>query len=318
VPEHSNEDGNVGIVTPVAHKFIPDTGTAGEGNPELQPMAKRDNLESAVCERTGSTRSGAEAIGRSDENTRARPASKLIYIGCAGWTIPRESAAYFPVEGSHLERYSRVVNGCEINSSFYRAHKESTWERWSTSVPEGFRFSVKIPRAITHDAELKCGAEEITAFLKQVSFLGSRLGPLLIQLPPRQIFSPAIARRFFLLLRERHAGEVVLEARNETWFRARANALLKQFCIASVAADPACVPSAGEPGGHRQVIYFRLHGSPRRYFSPYSNKFLKTMAKRMIDLAAASRVWCIFDNTGAGFAMSNALTLQEELRKAGR
>jgi uncharacterized protein YecE (DUF72 family) len=130
-------------------------------------------------------------------------------------------------------------------------------------VPREFRFSVKIPRTITHDAELKCGPEELTAFLKQVSFLRQKLGPLLVQLPPSGVFNQAVAKRFFVLLRNLHDGDVVLEGRHRTWFSAGADDLLKQFRIAGVAADPACVPPAGGPTGHAHVFYFRLHGSPR-------------------------------------------------------
>jgi uncharacterized protein YecE (DUF72 family) len=234
---------------------------------------------------------------------------EIIRIGCAGWNIPRQNAPDFDFKGTHLERYSRVFNCCEINSSFYRPHKDSTWERWSASVPADFRFSVKVPRAITHEGELKCKAEDLTAFLKPVRLLGQKLGVLLVLLPPRCVFDYRIAKRFFALLRELHDGDVVLEARNATWFDARADDLLKQFSIAGVAADPACVPAAGQPNGHKQVVYFRLHGSPRRYYSSYSREFLDAKATHLTEQARTARVWCIFDNTAAGFASSNALAL---------
>jgi uncharacterized protein YecE (DUF72 family) len=245
--------------------------------------------------------------------SRDLPTPNLIHVGCAGWNIPIQYIAHFESEGTHLERYSRTFNCCEINSSFYRPHKYSTWERWSASVPKDFRFSVKIPRTITHDAELKCGLEELTAFLKQVSLLGQKLGPLLVQLPPSGAFEQAIAKRFFVLLRNLHDGDVVLEGRHRTWFSGRADDLLKQFRIAGVAADPACVPLAGGPTGHGHVLYFRLHGSPRRYHSPYSSEFLKAMSSRLVDPAGGARVWCIFDNTAAGFATANALQLNAEI-----
>jgi uncharacterized protein YecE (DUF72 family) len=238
-----------------------------------------------------------------------RASQQIIRIGCAGWNIPRQSAPDFDFEGTHLERYSRVFNCCEINSSFYRPHKDSTWERWSASVPTDFRFSVKVPRAITHEVELKCTTEDLITFLKPVRLLGQKLGALLVQLPPRCVFDYRIAKRFFTLLRELHDGDIVLEARNATWFDARADDLLKQFHIAGVAADPACVPVAGQPTGYKQMVYFRLHGSPRRYYASYSREFLDAKATQLADQAGKARVWCIFDNTAAGFATSNALQL---------
>jgi len=66
-----------------------------------------------------------------------------VRIGCSGWNIRRQWGAHFSLEGSHLQRYAQTFNCCEINSSFYRAHKKKTWERWAQSVPAEFRFSVK-------------------------------------------------------------------------------------------------------------------------------------------------------------------------------
>jgi uncharacterized protein YecE (DUF72 family) len=258
---------------------------------------------------------GSSFRGPRTWNRGAHLGSEIIHIGCAGWNIPRQSIAHFELEGTHLQRYSGTFNCCEINSSFYRPHRYDTWKRWSASVPKDFRFSVKVPRTISHDVELKCEPEDLTAFLKQVRFMGQKLGVLLVQLPPSAAFDYMIARRFFALLRNRHSGDVVLEARHRTWFERRADDLLREFSIAGVAADPACVAAAGRPSGFGQVVYFRLHGSPRTYYSSYSVEFLKRMASRIEDLARGRgvRTWCIFDNTAAGFATSNALELSEEI-----
>jgi uncharacterized protein YecE (DUF72 family) len=234
-------------------------------------------------------------------------------IGCAGWNITKESAKHFPAEGSHLERYSRVMNAMEINSSFYRPHKNETWRRWSETVPADFQFSVKAPKAITHEAKLDCGLEALLSFLEQISLLGERLGPVLIQLPPSLELEPAIAQKFLSLLRANYSGDVVCEPRHRTWFEKRANDLLKEFAISRVAADPACVPDAANPGGEENLVYFRLHGSPRLYYSAYSDDFLGGLAAQLAELARRKRVWCIFDNTALGFAMQNALELRAKL-----
>lgn len=234
---------------------------------------------------------------------------QIFHIGCAGWNIPRQNANDFESEGTHLQRYSRTFNCCEINSSFYRPHRYSTWERWAAAVPEDFRFSVKVPRAITHDAGLKCESESLGAFLTQVGFLGRKLGPILVQLPPSGVFDQTVAKHFFKVLRELYDGDVVLEARHGSWFGPGANGLLKEFRIAGVAADPACVPLAGQPTGSKKLVYFRLHGSPRRYYSSYSGESLETIAKQLGKFAEQAGVWCIFDNTAGGFATPNALQL---------
>lgn len=238
-----------------------------------------------------------------------------VRVGCAGWNIPRQATRHFASRGSHLERYAQLFNSCEINSSFYRPHKEETWQRWARSVPAGFRFSVKAPKTITHEAKLNCSSEILSAFLEQIKFLGEKLGPVLIQLPPSLEFDHARAREFLSLLRGRFSGDVVWEPRHASWFEDEGNNLLKDFHIARVAADPACVPASTRPGGLASLAYFRLHGSPRRYFSAYSNDSLNMLAAQLTSLDATARVWCIFDNTALGASIPNALELAAKLRK---
>ncbi|HEY8672072.1 MAG TPA: DUF72 domain-containing protein [Terriglobales bacterium] len=245
-----------------------------------------------------------------------RPVDNPIRIGCAGWSIPRQFAGSFALTGSHLERYSQIFNCCEINSSFYRPHKNETWARWAATVPAGFQFSVKLPRTITHEAKLNCPPELLSAFLDQIKNLGEKLGPILVQLPPSLEFDRRIATKFLTTLCRRFSGVIVWEPRHATWFDADVDALLKDHCIARVAADPACVPAAADPSGASHLVYFRLHGSPRRYFSAYEPDYLNKLFLRMRDLARHARVWCIFDNTGFGAATANALELIAKGRQA--
>jgi uncharacterized protein YecE (DUF72 family) len=236
-----------------------------------------------------------------------------VRVGCAGWSIPRLAATHFASRGSHLERYSQVFNSCEINSSFYRPHKKETWERWARSVPAEFRFSVKAPKAITHEAGLNCSSEILSAFLEQINCLHEKLGPVLIQLPPSLEFDYARARKFLALLRGSFSGDVVWEPRHGSWFDLHVDDLLMEYQIARVAADPACVPAAARPGGLASLAYFRLHGSPRRYFSAYSSDSLNMIVAQAASLGARVRVWCIFDNTAFGAAIPNALELAAKL-----
>src|SRR5690348_12631727 len=106
----------------------------------------------------------------------------MMRIGAAGWSIPRQIAAEFPTEGSSLERYAARFSAAEINSSFHRPHRISTWERWRDSVPGDFRFSVKLPKVITHQAKLQPSADLVTNFLDQAHTLGEKLAVLLVQL----------------------------------------------------------------------------------------------------------------------------------------
>src|ERR1700710_2503714 len=111
-----------------------------------------------------------------------------LRVGTAGWSVPSRYTAEVPAGGSHLERYARRLNAVEINSSFYRPHQRKTYERWARSTPAAFRFSVKVPKAMTHDRRLvDCGAL-IDRFVAEVTGLGNKLGVLLVQLPPKLVF----------------------------------------------------------------------------------------------------------------------------------
>ena len=111
-----------------------------------------------------------------------------------------------------------------------------------------------------------------------------------------------------------HAGTVVLEPRHATWFHAKAVDLCKAFGIGYVVADPAPVEGAAALEAWTDIVYFRLHGSPRMYFSPYSAEYLESLAARLDEIAASGLpVWCIFDNTGMGTATGNACDLVDNL-----
>lgn len=233
----------------------------------------------------------------------------FIRIGTAGWSIPKEHAKPFPVAGSHLARYGAVLNAVEINSSFYRPHRAATYERWAASVPEHFLFAVKVPKSITHERRLKDAGDLLDRFLSEVAGLGHKLGPLLVQLPPSLGYQVGLADGFLTDLRSRIVGGIVCEPRHASWFTPEVEGLLDALRISRVAADPAPAAGAGEPGGWRGLTYYRLHGSPRIYYSPYELEMITGMARRLADDAAAGvETWCIFDNTAAFAATANALT----------
>jgi uncharacterized protein YecE (DUF72 family) len=233
-----------------------------------------------------------------------------IHIGTAGWSIPKQFTNEFPQTGTHLERYAQVLSCAEINSSFYRSHRASTWEKWAQSVPADFRFSVKAPKTITHQAGLACTPEQLKTFLAEANALTDKLGVILFQLPPKLAFHSAIAKAFLTLLRDLYAGPTVFEPRHPTWFSAEANHLLQSFQVSRVAADPAPVPEAATAAGWNKLVYYRLHGSPRMYYSDYTQDFLQSLAQTITHQHQTANVWCIFDNTASGAALGNALSLK--------
>jgi uncharacterized protein YecE (DUF72 family) len=232
------------------------------------------------------------------------------FIGTAGWSISSATRSVFPDAGSQLERYSARFSCVEINSSFYRPHRVQTYARWAASTPPGFRFAVKAPRAITHEARLRNAREPLAAFVDQIGALGSRLGPMLIQLPPSLHFYEAVADAFLSELRLLFPGDIVWEPRHPSWFDLAAETLLADHRIARVAADPACCTAAAAPGGWRGFGYWRLHGSPRKYYTAYGEERLRPLSE-----ALSPGDWCVFDNTAAGSAIVDALLMQSIVRR---
>ena len=183
-------------------------------------------------------------------------AYRTIRIGCAGWSVPSQHQQLFGAKGASLERYATRLDAVEINSSFYRPHQPSTYARWASSVPEDFRFSLKVPKTITHDHRLLGTSALVDRFLADCMHHGVNL----------------------------------------------------------VAADPAPVAgleSCVLPSDTGAWRYWRLHGSPKLYYSSYSRAALARLVTRVLQSAQNADVWVVFDNTAHGHAAANALLLKE-------
>jgi len=246
-----------------------------------------------------------------------QPAPPLV-VATAGWAIPRAVADAFPAEGSGLARYAARFRGVEINTSFYRPHRPATYARWAESVPDEFRFAVKVPRAVTHEARLVEAGPALERVLAESAALGPKRGPLLVQLPPNLAFDAAVATRFLRTLRDLTDAPVACEPRHPTWFAPEPDALLAATQVARVAADPPRAPDDAadpdglpRPGGSPGLVYHRLHGSPVVYRSAYPPAFLDALARRLA--ARAAETWCVFDNTASGAAAGDALRVLSRL-----
>jgi uncharacterized protein YecE (DUF72 family) len=238
---------------------------------------------------------------------------RRIFIGTAGWSIPRASAHYFDCAGTHLQRYAAIFPAAEINSCFHRSHESRTYSKWAAATPRHFRFAVKLPRTITHDQQFVRVRGLLERFLNESSGLKSKRGPLLIQLPPSFAFERRRVKRFLDTLRALYDGPLVCEPRHETWFSQIASALLVSYRVARVAADPAILDIGKQPGAWNGIVYFRLHGSPRKYWSRYSEKYIDRLARTLEEQSQSADTWCIFDNTASGAAIENAFELHRRL-----
>jgi uncharacterized protein YecE (DUF72 family) len=234
-------------------------------------------------------------------------------VGTAGWTIPADVRERFASSGSQLERYANVFSCVEINSSFYRPHRSSTYGRWARCVPGDFRFSLKVPKTITHERRFADCENLLADFLEATSALGVKRDVLLVQLPPTFAFDERMVTPFFSMFRERYSGRIACEPRHGTWFTPAGDALFDTFAVARVAADPVVPGGLAGPGGSPAFHYTRLHGSPHVYYSSYEPDALAEIAATL--RSATVPQWCIFDNTARGAAAADALTVRELVKQ---
>lgn len=239
---------------------------------------------------------------------------RIVRIGCAGWSIPALYRERFAAGASVLERYATRFNAVEINSSFYRPHQRATYARWADTVPRGFRFSVKLPKAISHEQRLQGSGALLDGFVEAIDGLGPKLGGLLLQLPPGLDFDARVAANFFAMLGRRTAVPVVCEPRHASWNSDKASELLQRFGIGRVSADPDPCPQNPARAIEARLKYWRWHGSPRIYYSSYQDADLRRLATAVRQKRPPkTEPWIIFDNTAHGHATGNALRLRELL-----
>ncbi len=228
------------------------------------------------------------------------------FIGCAGWTVPKPQRSAEKLH--HLQDYARYFNAVEINSSFYRNHKLSTYSSWANLVPENFRFAAKLPKLVSHETKFT-QPELISPFLDGIALLGKKCGPVLMQTPPKQEFAKASVEKFLQYLRSRFQGSLVCEPRHASWFNEPAAKILQNFGVSYVLADPSHEDIFMSEWRHRDPIYIRLHGKPKIYYSEYDPEFLSVLTKKINQSGSAAGMWVIFDNTALGHAFQNAMEL---------
>lgn len=243
-----------------------------------------------------------------------------VRVGTAGWSIRKEQKPLFPEGGSQLQNYSARLKAVEINSCFYRDHQDSTYQRWAQETPPDFRFAVKLSKVLTHEQELRQGAKSLTTTLQNLMSLKTKLGCILVQLPPRLEYSGLDFGAFAEALRRVYEGPVVLEPRHRSWERSDSRRLATQFQVGRVIVDsPRFSPGeafvdSDQDSDSQGLIYFRLHGSPDLYKSDYTDERLHSYELKIRGYQAIGfRVWCIFDNTTFGHATQNALRMREFL-----
>ena len=233
------------------------------------------------------------------------------YIGTSGWHYDHWEGPFYPSgcpKEAFLEYYAACFCTTEINNSFYRLPEKKTLLRWRNAVPEGFVFSVKASRYLTHMKKLKDPREPMERLLDRVNVLEDKLGPILFQLPPRWGSNPERLEDFLEILPE--GQRYAFEFRDPSWFDEKNYELLRNYKSSFCTYDLDGKTSPKEITA--DFAYVRLHGPDGPYRGRYGAERLAGWASTFSAwLNKGLDVYCYFDNDEIGYAAQDALRLQQ-------
>lgn len=179
------------------------------------------------------------ARGKRNPNNALRlDMPQRVLVGTSGYQYPEWRGTFYPEKFSTdkmLAYYAERFPTVEINYTFYRMPNEKMLEKWAAGTPEGFTFTLKAPRRITHDAKLQRCEDLVQGFCRVSRTLGPKLATLLFQLPPTMKKDAAVLRAFVELLPD--GTRAAFEFRHATWFEQETYDILRSRNIAFCVAD---------------------------------------------------------------------------------
>lgn len=235
-----------------------------------------------------------------------------VRIGTSGWSYDHWTDVLYPPKLASTKRFARFLetfDTVELNASFYRWPKESTFASWHDQMPPGRTMSVKAHRGLTHYRRLASPEPWIERFERCWQILDDRRGVLLVQLHPEQQRDDARLDTFLRAVPP--TIRVAVELRNPSWNEPAVYELLERHRAAYVVmsgARLACVPRATT-----DFVYVRMHGPAQDsiYAGNYTDDQLRCWADQISQWRDDGRdVWMYFNNDLGGHAVRNALTLR--------
>ena len=241
-----------------------------------------------------------------------------VRIGCSGWNYKHWRERFYP-KGLSVSRwfafYAEHFDTVEINNSFYMLPKAETFDKWREQAPRGFCYAVKANRYLTQAKKLKECEEPLERMMPLFRRLGSTLGPILYQLPPK--FQLNLERlESFLELAPRDVANV-FEFRHKSWYVPETYALLERHGASLCVHD---MPgSASERIAVGPVAYVRFHGAAGKYWGRYSDEGLLSWTDWIaVQWRSGRSVWCYFNNDIDGHAIHDAQTLKSMVGQIAR
>lgn len=246
-----------------------------------------------------------------------------IRLGTSGWSYKEWVKVFYPTtETKKLTYYSSVFNTVEIDSTFYAYPAQGTVYGWEKNTPEGFVFSAKIPKLITHDKRLnleKGVTADLFRFLDLMKPLikAGKLGPVLIQLPPSFSYDKDYIRLKSFIEAAPKDILFAAEFRHLSWLKGEVNELLRKHNIANVIVDEPLLPPDVNITADFSVVRWHGRGTRPWYNYRYVDAELKEWKPRVDEISKKTKkVYGYFNNHFHGFAIENTLKMLEKLGSA--
>jgi uncharacterized protein YecE (DUF72 family) len=241
--------------------------------------------------------------------------AKKWFIGCSGFAY-REWKEFFYPEGLPQSRwfqyYTEHFNTLELNVTFYRFPTLKSLQGWYNKAPEGFLFSAKIPRSITHYRKFEDTERMLNDFyglLKEG--LKEKMGCVLFQLPGSFKYSNEKLQK--MIAQIDYSFTNVIEFRNEEWWRKDVMTILKKNNIAFCGVSYPKLPD--DAVMNTPIPYYRFHGVPKLFFSEYSKAFVKKVYQQLNEKKTVKTAYVYFNNTATQAAINNARYFQSLIKE---
>ncbi len=241
--------------------------------------------------------------------------SRPVHVGCSGWVYPHWRELFYPKgvpQREWLSYYASQFDTVEINNTFYRLPSQTAVEGWAEHTPEGFLFSVKVSRYLTHIKRLTMVEQGMKRFYEPLEPLtaSGKLGPLLWQFPPNFHRDTERLAEAVAALPE---GRNAFEFRHESWFEDEVYALLRQHGVALVIGHERSRWVSTPPVRTADWSYVRFHYGGRGRHGNYSDAEIATWARRLAQWRRDTELYVYFNNDWQGFAIRNARLLKRSL-----
>jgi uncharacterized protein YecE (DUF72 family) len=242
-----------------------------------------------------------------------------VHIGTSGWSYKHWIGILYPhalKPASWLSYYSQLFDISEINTSFYHLPKLATVKGWIEKVPDHFKFCPKISRYLTHIKRLIDPEEPLERFFEVFEPMKSRMGPVLVQLPPKLPFQIERAEHLYGLFTTHYKDySFVMEVRHNSWLEEASLSLMAKYNIGLVISQSGNVFPYSEMITAKN-IYIRFHGPAYLYASQYSDQMLAEYAGKISNwVAEGHEIWAFFNNDVHGYAIGDARKLMRMTEK---